>query len=73
MIDEAHHFPSTQFLDTAAQFPAKRIIGLTATPKRKDEMEQLMYLGIGPVLHEVPRTALYKDDQLVLPEMKPFS
>lgn len=70
VIDEAHHFPSTQFLDTAAQFPAKRIIGLTATPKRKDEMEQLMYLGIGPVLHEVPRTALYKDDQLVLPEVK---
>ena len=70
VIDEAHHFPSTQFLDTAAQFPAKRIIGLTATPKRKDEMEQLMYLGIGPVLHKVPRTALYKDDQLVLPEVK---
>lgn len=70
VIDEAHHFPSTQFLDTAAQFPAKRIVGLTATPKRKDEMEQLMYLGIGPVLHEVPRTALYKDDQLVLPEVK---
>lgn len=67
VIDEAHHFPSTQFLDTAAQFPAKRIIGLTATPKRKDEMEELMYLGIGPVLHEVPRTALYDNDQLVLP------
>lgn len=70
VIDEAHHFPSTQFLDTAAQFPAKRIIGLTATPKRKDEMEELMYLGIGPVLHEVPRTALYDNDQLVLPTVK---
>lgn len=70
VIDEAHHFPSTQFLDTAAQFPAKRIIGLTATPKRKDEMEELMYLGIGPVLHEVPRTALYDNDQLVLPTVR---
>lgn len=70
VIDEAHHFPSTQFLDTAAQFPAKRIIGLTATPKRKDEMEELMYQGIGPVLYEVPRTALYENDQLILPEVK---
>ena len=31
VIDEAHHFPSTQFLDTAAQFKAKRFIGLSAT------------------------------------------
>lgn len=70
VIDEAHHFPSTQFLDTAAQFKAKRMIGLTATPKRKDELEEFMYKGIGPVQHEVPRTALYEKDQLVLPEVR---
>lgn len=70
VIDEAHHFPSTQFLDTAAQFPAKRIVGLTATPKRKDELEEYMYQGIGPVLYEVPRTALYDNAQLILPEVK---
>lgn len=70
VIDEAHHFPSTQFLETAAAFPAKRIIGLTATPKRKDELEVYMFMGVGPVRHEVPRTALYKNDQLVLPEVK---
>lgn len=70
VIDEAHHFPSTQFLDTAAQFPANRIVGLTATPKRKDELEEYMYQGIGPVLYEVPRTALYETDQLVLPEVR---
>lgn len=70
VIDEAHHFPSTQFLDTAAQFKAKRIVGLTATPNRKDGMENYMYCGIGPILYEVPRTALYTTDQLVLPEVK---
>lgn len=70
VIDEAHHFPSTQFLDTAAAFPSKRIIGLTATPNRKDELEVYMFMGVGPVRHEVPRTALYKNDQLILPEVK---
>lgn len=70
VIDEAHHFPSTQFLDTAAQFKAARCIGLTATPKRKDELEQYMYMGIGPVRYEVPRTALYEKEQLVLPEVR---
>lgn len=70
VIDEAHHFPSTQFLDTAAQFKAERMVGLTATPKRKDELEEYMYQGIGPVRYEVPRTALYQKEQLVLPEVK---
>lgn len=70
VIDEAHHFPSTQFLDTAAAFPSKRIIGLTATPNRKDELEVYMFMGVGPVRHEVPRTALYQNDQLILPEVR---
>lgn len=70
VIDEAHHFPSTQFLDTAAAFPSKRIIGLTATPNRKDELEVYMFMGVGPVRYEVPRTALYKNDQLILPEVR---
>ena len=70
VIDEAHHFPSTQFLDVGAKFTAKRFIGLTATPKRKDELEDYMYMGIGPIRHEVPRTALYEKDQLVLPSVK---
>lgn len=70
VIDEAHHFPSAQFIDTAAQFRAKRFIGLTATPKRKDELEEYMYQGIGPIRYEVPRNVLYDNDQLVLPEVK---
>lgn len=67
VIDEAHHFPATQFLDTAARFKAARIIGLTATPDRKDGMEKYMYMGIGPLAHQVERAALYDNDQLVKP------
>lgn len=70
VIDEAHHFPAAQFIDTAARFKAEKIIGLTATPDRKDGMENYMYMGVGPVLHEVSRSVLYDNDQLVLPEVK---
>lgn len=70
VIDEAHHFPATQFLDTAARFKAARVVGLTATPDRKDGMEKYMYMGIGPLLHQVERTALYDNSQLVKPSVK---
>lgn len=70
VIDEAHHFPANQFLDTAARFKAARIVGLTATPDRKDGMEKYMYMGIGPLLHQVERTALYDNSQLVKPSVK---
>lgn len=70
VIDEAHHFPANQFLDTAARFKAARIVGLTATPDRKDGMEKYMYMGIGPLLHQVERTALYDNSQLIKPAVK---
>lgn len=66
IIDEAHHFPANQFLDTAAKFKAKRIIGVTATPDRKDRLETYMYLGIGPLLYTVQRT----DTQLIKPDVR---
>lgn len=70
VIDEAHHFPASQFLDTAARFKAARITGLTATPDRKDGMQKYMYMGIGPLCHQVERGALYENDQLVKPSVK---
>lgn len=70
IIDEAHHFPASQFLDTAARFKAARIIGLTATPDRKDGMEKYMFAGIGPMVGQVDRGELYENDQLVKPSVK---
>lgn len=70
VIDEAHHFPAPQFIDVAAQFKAARIIGLTATPDRKDALEKYMYMGIGPKLYEINRDGLYDSGRLVKPEVK---
>lgn len=70
VIDEAHHFPAPQFIDVAAKFTAARIIGLTATPDRKDRLERYMYMGIGPKRYTVERDNLYDNGQLVKPEVK---
>lgn len=70
VIDEAHHFPSTQFIDTAGLFKAKNIIGLTATPSRKDGLDMYMHRGIGPQVHVVSRDNLYTEGSLILPKVE---
>ncbi len=70
VIDEAHHFPSTQFIDTAGLFKAKNMIGLTATPSRKDGLDMYMYRGIGPQVAVVGRDNLYTEGSLILPKVE---
>lgn len=70
VIDEAHHFPSTQFIDTAGLFKARNIIGLTATPERKDGLDMYMHRGIGPIVHQVKRDNLYTEGSLIKPKVE---
>lgn len=70
VIDEAHHFPSTQFIETAGLFKAKNMIGLTATPARKDGLDMYMYRGVGPLVHQVKRDNLYSDGSLTKPKVE---
>ncbi|WP_332648826.1 DEAD/DEAH box helicase [Lysinibacillus sp. 54212] len=70
VIDEAHHFPAVQFIDTAGRFKAKNMLGVTATPERKDGLEMYLHKGIGPELHRVLRDDLYASGELILPEVK---
>jgi superfamily II DNA or RNA helicase len=70
VIDEAHHFPAVQFIETAGSLKAVNMLGVTATPDRKDGLEAYMYAGIGPQLHRIDRSALYDSGELILPEVK---
>lgn len=70
VVDECHHLPASMFIEIISQWRAKRIIGLTATPDRKDELEKIMYLGVGPKLHEIDRQVLYDNGFLVMPKLK---
>lgn len=70
VVDEAHHFPALQFVDTAGKFKALNMLGVTATPDRKDGLEKYMYAGIGPQLHRIDRADLYDSGELILPEVK---
>lgn len=70
VVDEAHHLPANMFIEIIAKWKAKRILGLTATPDRKDGLERIMYLGVGPQLHVIDRQILYDQGFLIMPEVK---
>ena len=49
VVDECHHIPAAAFENAIRQIHARRWLGLTATPYRRDELEDLMTLQLGPV------------------------
>lgn len=53
IIDECHHVPATSFEAILKQLPARYVLGLSATPYRKDGLEKIMFLQCGPIRHEI--------------------
>jgi superfamily II DNA or RNA helicase len=53
IVDECHHVPATSFEAVMKQCTSRYLLGLTATPKRKDSLEVLLYQQCGPVRHEI--------------------
>lgn len=53
IIDECHHIPATSFEAILKQLPARYVVGLSATPYRKDGLEKIMFFQCGPVRHEI--------------------
>lgn len=53
IIDECHHIPAISFEDILKQTKARYILGLTATPYRKDGLEKLLFYQCGDVVHNM--------------------
>ena len=53
VVDECHHVPAVAFQLAVQQIPARRWLGLTATPYRRDQLDELIALQLGPVRHTV--------------------
>ena len=51
IVDECHHVPAAGFEAALKACPARFILGLTATPRRKDGLQKLLHLQCGPVRH----------------------
>ena len=65
IVDECHHVPAASFELLLKACPARRIIGLTATPYRKDRLEKLLHLQCGPIRHTVRPVETREDNRVV--------
>ena len=50
IVDECHHIPAKSFREAIVNFNSFYLYGLTATPKRKNNDEKLIYVYIGNIL-----------------------
>lgn len=65
IVDECHHIPAKSFRGVISQLNSYYLYGLTATPKRKNNDEKLIYMYIGNILYEMTQ-----EEQLVAQNMQ---
>ncbi|MDZ7695786.1 MAG: DEAD/DEAH box helicase [Deltaproteobacteria bacterium] len=57
IVDECHRTPSRTFTEAVSTFDSRFMLGLSATPYRRDGLSRLIYFFIGdPVHHITPKT-----------------
>jgi len=75
IADECHHLSAFSFEQVMRQVKAKYIVGLTATPVRKDGHQPIIFMQCGPIRHAVnPREAVERSpiQHVVLPRNTEF-
>jgi hypothetical protein len=55
-IDECHHIASEMFSRALPKIAAKKMLGLSATPDRKDGLSKVFYHYLGDLFHREKRT-----------------
>ena len=75
IIDECHHISAYSFERVLKKATAKYVHGLTATPTRKDGLQPIMNMQLGPILHKVSAKKQAETtpfDYLVIPKYTTF-
>ena len=52
IVDECHHIPALTFEQIIKSFKGRYILGLSATPNRKDELQPILYQQLGEISYE---------------------
>ena len=58
IVDECHRTPSRTFTEAVSAFDARYMLGLSATPWRRDKLSRLIFLALGDVVHKVNKAGL---------------
>ena len=69
VVDECHRCPSRTFTEAVTGFDAKYMLGLSATPWRRDKLSKLIFWHLGDVHHEVNKKHLIKTGDVLPAEV----
>jgi superfamily II DNA or RNA helicase len=58
VVDECHRAPARTFTEALSAFDARYMLGLSATPWRRDKLSKLIFWYLGDVRHEVASSGL---------------
>lgn len=75
IVDECHHISAFTFEQVMKQVKAKYVVGLTATPTRKDGHHPIIYMQCGPIRFRMSARAMTETtpfEHRVIPRMTDF-
>ncbi len=58
VVDECHRCPSRTFTEAVTAFDSRYMLGLSATPYRRDKLSQLIFWHLGNLCHEIDQGRL---------------
>lgn len=68
IVDECHRAPARTFTEAVTAFDCKYMLGLSATPWRRDGLSRLIYWYLGDKVHEIDRAALIEAGHIMKAE-----
>jgi superfamily II DNA or RNA helicase len=69
IVDECHRTPSRTFTDAVTEFDAQFMLGLSATPFRRDNLSNLIFWHLGDVHHSVDKSLLIQEGHVLEAEI----
>jgi superfamily II DNA or RNA helicase len=70
IVDECHHVGAVSFDAILRRTKAKYVLGLTATPIRRDGQQPIIFMQCGPIRHMATRPASAPHDLEVIPRSR---
>jgi len=67
VVDECHHIAAAQMAAVVSQFPARYVLGLSATPYRRDKLDRVINFFLGPIVAKINAADLA--DRLIRPRV----
>ncbi len=70
IVDECHHVPARSFTEVAGKLDTAFMLGLSATPYRRDKLTRIIYFHLGDRLHRIQPRQLQDIEKIMRATLK---